>query len=493
MGKNQHSKDRMFLTRTEHASGEHRGAGKQSALKLPYKTLPFDCCAISFRPFENPLCTGDGIVFELLNIVPYLKKYKRHPVTGRPLAASDLIKLHFHKSSGVYACPVLFKPFTQHSHIVAIKTTGNVYSYDAVKQMNLKTGHLHDLLDDTPFSRADVIHIQDPSNGNLREMEHFSHVSEALATDVKDAGGVRHTDATARIMGQVAERSASGRGLTAPKGAAAAVMSKPAGRTVAAFGGGGGGGGLAPARWTQTTGRAAASLTSTSMPVATENEIAPLTDEESARQRYAFVKSLKTKAYVALQTSHGALNLELHCDSAPMTCDNFLQLLSRGYYDGTPFHRLIKSFMIQARLPRRPRAIPSYQPLLSHPSYSPWLSNPSYSPLLYRDPIQGGDPTGTGSGGESAFGKPFKDEISNKLKHEGRGVLAMANSGPGTNGSQFYITFKSATHLDGKHTVFGRVVGGLDTLGKLEGLPTDKEDRPTAPVTPMATPARDAL
>ena len=92
---------------------------------------------------------------------------------------------------------------------------------------------------------------------------------------------------------------------------------------------------------------------------------------------------------------------------------------------------------------------------------------------------QGGDPTGTGTGGESMWGKPFKDECTNKLRHEGRGILSMANSGPNTNGSQFFVTFKSASHLDGKHTVFGRVVGGLDTLAKIEKVKTDKDDKPT--------------
>jgi peptidyl-prolyl cis-trans isomerase-like protein 2 len=97
--------------------------------------------------------------------------------------------------------------------------------------------------------------------------------------------------------------------------------------------------------------------------------------------------------------------------------------------------------------------------------------------------IQMGDPTGTGSGGESAWGKPFKDEISNKLRHEGGGVLSMANSGPNSNNSQFFLTFKTASHLDGKHTIFGRVVGGLDTLRKLEAVPTDKDDRPLESVS----------
>jgi peptidyl-prolyl cis-trans isomerase-like 2 len=92
--------------------------------------------------------------------------------------------------------------------------------------------------------------------------------------------------------------------------------------------------------------------------------------------------------------------------------------------------------------------------------------------------IQGGDPTGTGSGGESIWGKPFKDEPNSKLLHSGRGVVSMANSGPHTNGSQFFILYKSAPHLNYKHTVFGMVVGGLTTLSTMERVPVDDDDRP---------------
>lgn len=92
--------------------------------------------------------------------------------------------------------------------------------------------------------------------------------------------------------------------------------------------------------------------------------------------------------------------------------------------------------------------------------------------------IQGGDPTGTGRGGESIWGKPFKDELHSKLVHSGRGVVSMANSGPHSNGSQFFILYKSANHLNFKHTVFGMVVGGLTTLATMEKVPTDDDDRP---------------
>lgn len=92
--------------------------------------------------------------------------------------------------------------------------------------------------------------------------------------------------------------------------------------------------------------------------------------------------------------------------------------------------------------------------------------------------MQGGDPTGTGTGGESIYGATFPDEMDSRLVHDGRGVLAMANSGKDTNASQFFILYKSARHLDFKHTVFGKVVGGLETLTALENVATDADDKP---------------
>ena len=160
---------------------------------------------------ETPLATADGSVFELLNIVPYLKKFRRHPVTGAPLAASDLIKLQFHKNGdGKYHCPVTFKVFNQHTHIVAVRQTGNVYAYDAVRELNIKAKCMRDLLDDTPFARADVITIQDPSDGSAREIERFSHVKEDLsAAAVRKDDNVRHSDATSRVMSQLTKGAAS--------------------------------------------------------------------------------------------------------------------------------------------------------------------------------------------------------------------------------------------------------------------------------------------
>lgn len=143
---------------------------------------------------------------------------------------------------------------------------------------------------------------------------------------------------------------------------------------------------------------------------------------------------------VTLHTTLGDMKLELYCEDAPRTCTNFLALAASGAYDGTAFHRNIKGFM-----------------------------------------VQGGDPTGTGKGGRSIYDTPngkFPDEIVDSLRHSRRGVVSMANSGPNTNASQFFITYKAHAHLNGKYTVFGHVIDGLETLDKLERVPSGAGDRP---------------
>lgn len=134
----------------------------------------------------------------------------------------------------------------------------------------------------------------------------------------------------------------------------------------------------------------------------------------------------------------GDIVVELYWQHAPQTCRNFAELARRGYYDGTPFHRVIPDFM-----------------------------------------VQGGDPTGTGRGGASIYGATFRDEIHAGLKHTGAGILSMANAGPNTNGSQFFITLAPCQHLDGKHAIFGRIAAGITTLQRLGSVPTrDADDRP---------------
>ena len=134
-----------------------------------------------------------------------------------------------------------------------------------------------------------------------------------------------------------------------------------------------------------------------------------------------------------LHTNHGAIELELFEGEAPTTVENFLKLAADGFYDGVIFHRIIPDFM-----------------------------------------IQGGDPTGTGTGGP---GYTFEDEFN--AHPVARGALAMANAGPNTNGSQFFIvTADACPWLDGKHTVFGQVTNGMDVVDKISAVERDASDRP---------------
>lgn len=140
---------------------------------------------------------------------------------------------------------------------------------------------------------------------------------------------------------------------------------------------------------------------------------------------------------VILETTQGTIEFELFDEKAPKTCENFTTHIKNGYYDGLIFHRIISDFM-----------------------------------------IQGGDPTGTGMGGESIWGSNFEDECHADLKFDKPGLLAMANAGPGTNGSQFFITTIPTTWLHMRHTIFGEVTEGMDVVKKLEAVEKGPGDRP---------------
>lgn len=141
---------------------------------------------------------------------------------------------------------------------------------------------------------------------------------------------------------------------------------------------------------------------------------------------------------MTLKTNLGDIKIEIACELVPKAAENFLALCASGYYNGALFHRNIPGFM-----------------------------------------IQGGDPTGTGKGGESIWKRKFEDEFVPQLQHNARGIVSMANSGPDTNGSQFFILYSKQPHLDNVYTVFGRVIHGFDILDAMEKVPVDGKDRPT--------------
>ena len=140
---------------------------------------------------------------------------------------------------------------------------------------------------------------------------------------------------------------------------------------------------------------------------------------------------------VIMNTTQGPVTVRFFADRAPKAVENFTTHAKNGYYDGVQFHRVIPSFMVQC-----------------------------------------GDPTATGRGGESIWGRPFADECHADVTFDKPGILAMANAGPGTNGSQFFITTAKTPWLNGNHTIFGEVIDGYENVVKIEQTPTDRGDRP---------------
>ena len=149
----------------------------------------------------------------------------------------------------------------------------------------------------------------------------------------------------------------------------------------------------------------------------------------------AFV--IPEKPVLVIETTQGNIEVTLKPEIAPKACENMIRLAQKGYYNGIIFHRVIKDFM-----------------------------------------IQGGDPTGTGRGGESIFGTPFEDEVTQEVTFDRHGLLAMANAGPRTNGSQFFITTTPTPWLNLRHTIFGEVTSGYEVVQKISEVQTIAGDRP---------------
>lgn len=460
MGK---STDKLYITHSEWASEDSFSASAGSGVKssvpsASFRRLPFNFCAVSLQPFSHPVCTIDGVIFDLTNILPWLKKHGTNPVDGKPLKSADLIKLKFTKNDNEeFVDPVTYKAFTNNTHIVALKNTGNVFAWDTIDRLNVKAKFWRDLVSDDEFSRKDVVQLQDPQNLASRNLSSFKYLKDGTSTltpeqeqERKDpasglnlsaigssakvikakeavakarADRIAKSDPKIAMTGRAASSALPGNGATS---SAKPAMDPP--RAV-------------PYNASQhTSGQAAASFTSTGLTPHTSNERALLSDEDYMLRP----RRIKGKGYARVQTTHGDLNVELNTEYAPRAVWNFVQLSKRGYYNGVAFHRNIRNFM-----------------------------------------IQGGDPSGTGRGGQSVWGKPFNDEYAQSpLKHDARGVMSMANKGKNTNTSQFFLTYRAVPHLDNKHTIFGKIMdndaGGESeaTLRRLEDIETDEGKKP---------------
>lgn len=473
-------KEKQYQSAREHKSYTQlrsgAGGGSTGAVQ---RTLPFHCCALTLTPFIDPVSipssvgtnTATAIVFDNAALLEFLMKHKQNPVTGQSMTSKQVITLHMDKDDeGRWQCPILTKPFADHTKIVAVldRSSKNsneayVYSYEAYKELNVKPKNWLDLTTGKKFSpKTDVLILNDPSNHDFqkrRDISTFWHIQQGRslqAISSKKATNVKHSVTATRIMEKISkEQQQRNDNKRKEKQQATSASSKKKLKifsdTVTGV--------------QYTSGKASGSLTSTAMDVTSENTIREASQEEILQEQFAIMrKQSQKKGYVRLMTNHGDLMLELDCDIVPRTCTNFLGLAAQQKYDGTKFHRLIPNFMIQGG-----GVVSSKQEESIEEETSFW-------------------------------GAPFKDEFDGRLKHVGSGVLSMANAGPNTNKRQFFITFKSCPHLDRKHSVFGRVVDDEScqkTIRKLQAMPTDKKDRPLQPITIvcmeiLVDPARDA-
>lgn len=345
--------------------------------------------------------------------------------------------------------PVTYKVFTDNTHIVAVGKTGNVYAWDTVERLNVKAKMWRDLVSDAEFGRKDIITLQDPLNVKGRNLSEFKYVREGFNTLTEEQQRERSAGVNESALGSAAS-------VLKDKDVAAAPAKPRIGKylhqqppstlpstslnktspingtpkfqplhTSKAI----------PYNAAQhTTGQAAASFTSTGLAPHTGGDLALLSDEEYMLKP----RRVKKPGYARISTNYGDINLELLPEFAPRAVWNFTQLSKKGFYNGVVFHRNIRNFM-----------------------------------------LQGGDPTGTGKGGSSIWNKNFADEFDGPLSHDARGVVSMANKGKHTNSSQFFITYRPCKHLDRKHTIFARVVGGMETLSAIENVEVSEgEKRP---------------
>lgn len=236
--------------------------------------------------------------------------------------------MNFHKNAdGEYHCPALFKPFTKNSHIVAVSVTGNVFCWEAIEQLNIKSKNWKDLVNDTPFQRKDLIVIQDPQKLEKFDISRFHHIKknlrvlteEEIAEQKDPTNRIKNMNHETRETLQDLEKSykepelgESSQTLSADKFNAAHY----------------------------STGTVAAAFTSTAMVPVSRTEAAVISDDVIKYER------VKKKGYVRILTNFGPLNFELYCESVPKACDNFITHCSKGYYDKATFHRSIKNFMV---------------------------------------------------------------------------------------------------------------------------------------------------
>ena len=277
--------------------------------------MPFHMCALTYQPWETPVClAGEGLIYDQRNLEAFLKKYGVSPSSGKPASSADMVPLHLSKNErGNFQDPISFREFTDHSHLVAIRPSGNVYLYDTVQQLNVKAKLMRDLVSDEPFQKDDIIKLQDPHDPEQRRMQNLHHIQNNLSLAQSDGGeeiNAGATGSTKRLLSSLRSQPAEEAKDKAPaqpeagKSAPAAPLAKVPDRLGVA-----------------STGMTAASFTSTSLTPRTKVERVAIDEEQLMFEHIASKSSggRKLKGLVRMLTNYGTLNIELHVDKAPRT------------------------------------------------------------------------------------------------------------------------------------------------------------------------------
>ncbi|XP_026678012.1 RING-type E3 ubiquitin-protein ligase PPIL2 [Diaphorina citri] len=575
MGKRQHQSDKLYLTYTEWTT--LYGGKKAGPEKSDFKRLPFDHCCVSLQPYEHPYCDKDGNIFELEALMGYLKQYKHNPVTGKPLDVKSLIKLNFHKNAkGEYHCPVLYKVFSKHSHLVAIETTGNVYSFEAVDQLNIKTKSFKDLLTDEPFQRKNIITLQDPNELSKFNLTNFHHLKNNLRVltdeekeqlkdpesrlktvtnetrDILDTFKREYKPTEAKVeekvkadafnaahysQGMLTEEKEQ---LKDPESRLKTVTNetrdildtfkreyKPTEAKVEekvkadAFN---------AAHYSQ--GEVSASFTSTAMVPVTENICAVVEEDlvrysrvvkkgwfdclmslfnsyeekEQLKDPESRLKTVTNETRDILDTfkreyKPTEAKVEEKVKADAFNAAHYSQGQSSSFFMAYgPSFFMARSINLVGLVSKITRQDPEsrlktvtnetrdildtfkreYKP--TEAKVEEKVKADAFNAAHYsQEKVKADAFNAAHYSQEERRGlairhllkrrNPFcfrKKNTKPNYTHTGRGVLSMANSGPNTNTSQFFITYRSCNHLDGKHTVFGKMVGGMDTLSAIE-------------------------
>jgi peptidyl-prolyl cis-trans isomerase-like 2 len=353
-------KEKQYLSaREQRSQGQSRAQTGRNTHQngTVQRLLPFDCCALTLVPFSTPVCTTSSqVVFDNASLMEFVFKFKRDPVTGAEMelgnskkdnsnndkkTSSQIIRLNMDRDSeGRWQCPILTKPFTNMTKIVAVVDRGDgessleayVYSYEAYHELNEKNKNWVDLTTGKKFSpRKDVIILNDPNDDKLqqrRDIQGFWHIQNSRSledaksgaaggnsNDTTSSGNVRYSVTATRVMEKIEkdrQEKMKKRQLETNDGTATAGSSSKKGRKILA---------QDVTGVSFTSGRAASSLTSTSMDVAYDNPLREATTEEILQSKFQIMKSRKDeKGYVRLKTNLGDMLVELHCDIVPRTC-----------------------------------------------------------------------------------------------------------------------------------------------------------------------------